>query len=174
MSTSIGRNAKVGITLIVLGVFFLLHNLNIIRIHEWWPIILMLGGLGFFLVWFSDRTQTGLLLPAAILFVLGCQFLFLNADWPIYVLAPALGFWLMYLLGQKDTGLLIPAFILTVIALVGWFEGSVMEVLWPVLFIVLGVVLLFLGRSRKSGSGKVTGEQEVTASGSPQENDIVE
>ncbi len=174
MGTSMGRNAKVGITLIVLGALFLLHNLNIIRINDWWPIILVLGGLGFFLVWYSDRTQTGLLLPAAILFVLGCQFLFLNADWPIYVLAPALGFWLMYFLGQKDTGLLIPAFILTVIALVGWFEGSVMEVLWPVLFIILGVVLLFLGRSRNSGAGKVTGEQGMAASGASQESDVVE
>ncbi len=150
MRTPTSRNVKVGVTLIVLGVLFLLYNLDIIRIRNWWPILLILAGLAFFLVWFGDRKQTGLLLPGSILVILGCQFLFLNASWPIYVLAPAVGFWLMYLLGERDVGLLVPAFILTIIALVFWFQGSILEDLWPVLFIVLGVILLLWPKPDKT------------------------
>ncbi len=152
MRTSMSRNVKIGIALIVLGVIFLLHNLSIVRIEHWWPIILILGGLVFFLVWYADRKQTGLLLPAAILIVIGCQLWFIHADWPIYVLAPALGFWLMYFLGEKDVGLLVPAFILTLVALVFWFEGSVLEIIWPVVFILVGIALLIWRRPWPSQS----------------------
>ncbi len=163
MSISMSRNVKIGIALIVLGIVFLLHNLSIVRIEHWWPIILILGGLVFFLVWYADRRQTGLLLPAAILIVIGCQLWFLHADWPIYVLAPALGFWLMYFLGERDVGLLVPAFILTLVALVFWFEGSVLEVIWPVVFIIVGIVLLVWRRPRATQSA----ETDTEESGSP-------
>lgn len=167
MRRSSNRNVVLGVLLIVLGGLFLLQNLNIIHVYTWWPLIFILIGLGFFLVWVGDRRQTGVLLPAAILVVLGCQFSFLHAEWPIYILAPALGFWLMYFLGEKDVGLLIPAFILTVLALVFWFQDTVLEDLWPILFIIVGLVLLFWRRPEKpTGSG----ETPTNAATPPGEN----
>lgn len=144
------RNITIGILLVILGTLFLLNNLNVIHVHKWWPIVLLGLGVSFFLGWVVDRRQTGLLLPGSILVILGCQFWFLHASWPIYVLAPAVGFWLMYLLGEKDSGTLVPAFILTVIALVFWFRDSFLADWWPVLFIILGVILLIWRRPEKS------------------------
>jgi len=147
MARSDNRHLGLGIVLIILGLIFLLHNLDIIWVSEWWPIILILIGVLFFMGWVRDRQQTGMLLPAGIFLVIGAQFLFIHASWPIYILAPAVGFWLMYLLGERDPGLLIPAFILTIVALVFWLDNTVFEDYWPVLLIILGLILvLFPGR----------------------------
>lgn len=150
METRRRRNISLGIILIVLGGLFLLNNLDFIYVQDWWPILLIIIGAIFFIGWITDRRQSGLLMPAGILLILGCQFLFLNADWPIYVLAPAVGFWLMYLLGEHTIGLLIPALILTIIALAGWFQGTVFTILWPIIFIVVGIVLIIAGRRDES------------------------
>lgn len=142
-------NLIFGVILIILGVLFLLNNLDIIYVHEWWPIFLILLGAAFFFGWVADRRQSGLLMPAGILLTLGIQFLFLHADWPIYVLAPAIGFWFMYLLGEHHVGLLIPATILTIIAVAAWAQNTIFSDLWPILFIILGIILILLGRRNR-------------------------
>lgn len=162
---SSNRNIVLGVLLILLGVFFLLQNLDVIHIYTWWPIILILIGIGFFMVWAGDRRQTGVLLPAVILIVLGCQFWFIHAAWPIYILAPALGFWAMYFLGEQEIGLLAPAFILTILALVFWFQNSVLEDLWPILFIIAGLILLFWRRSEKPSDSTENQVTDLPSSG---------
>ena len=153
------KNTVLGLLLVMLGALFLLNNLEVIYISNWWPVVLLGLGVAFLLGWVIDRGQTGLLLPSAILIILGCQFWFLHASWPIYILAPAVGFWLIYLLGEQDPGTLIPAFILTVIALVGWFQDSFLAEWWPVLFIVAGVILVVWRRpAQTKKSSKVNAD----------------
>jgi|GEM_PF-1106385 len=161
METRRRRNITLGVVLIVLGVLFLLNNLDVIYVQDWWPILLIILGVGFFIGWVTDRRQSGLLMPAGILLVIGCQFLFLHASWPIYVLAPAIGFWLMYLLGESTIGLLIPALILTVIPLAAWFQNTVFEALWPIIFILAGIALVIWGRREKPDSQSTTFQDDT-------------
>mgnify|MGYP006278720701 CR=1 FL=1 len=159
MARNNSRHLGLGIILILVGVIFLLRNLDIVRIYNWWPIILLLIGVAFFVGWMRDRQQSGMLLPAGIFLVLGVQFLFLHASWPIYLLAPAAGFWLMYFLGERDVGLLVPASVLTVIALVFWLEDSFLAEWWPALLIILGVILLIF--PRRAPKTEPSGNQSV-------------
>ncbi|MBS1271448.1 MAG: hypothetical protein MAGBODY4_00579 [Candidatus Marinimicrobia bacterium] len=146
------RNITLGILLVILGTLFLLNNLEVIRVTNWWPLVLVGIGAAFFIGWIVDRQQIGLLLPGSILVIIGFQFWFIHASWPIYVLAPAVGFWLMYLFGEKDPGLLAPAFILTVVALVFWFRDSFLAEWWPILFIIMGGILVIWRRPQRSAS----------------------
>ena len=155
MSENQKNNYIFGIALIVFGLLILLYNVGVLHLRHWWPLILVALGVAFLVGWFNDRNQTGLLLPGAILVILGFQFWFLHAGWQIYVLAPAVGFWLMYFLGPKDAGLLIPAIILTLVAVVFWFEGTPYYEYWPVLFIVAGIILILIPGERK-GSKKTS------------------
>ena len=176
MATKKQSNLTIGVILIILGVLFLLNNLDVIYVHDWWPIFLLLVGAAFFFGWVADRRQTGLLMPAGILITLGAQFLFIHSSWPIYVLAPAIGFWLMYLLGESHLGLLIPALILTIIAVAGWFQETIFSDLWPVLFIIFGVILILMGRRRKEKAPDIPEfeeKPETPSGGEKQENDTV-
>ena len=165
MSKNQKNNYIFGIALIVFGLLILLYNVGVLHIRHWWPLILVALGVAFFVGWFNDRNQTGLLLPGAILVILGFQFWFLHAGWQIYLLAPAVGFWLMYFLGPKDLGLLIPAIILTIVAFISWFEDTVYYEYWPVLFIVAGILLIVLPGGRKKSkteSGTEAESEEVS------------
>ncbi len=160
------NNYFLGTSFIVFGLLILLYNVGVLHLRHWWPLILVALGIAFFVGWFNDRNQTGLLLPGAILTIIGFQFWFLNADWQIYLLAPAVGFWLMYFLGEQDLGLLIPAIILTFVAVVSWFENTMYYQYWPVLFIIAGILLIvFPVRNRKSRakSGADKSSDEVTS-----------
>ncbi|MBD3275304.1 MAG: hypothetical protein GF372_08345 [Candidatus Marinimicrobia bacterium] len=165
MSDNQKNNYIFGIALIVFGLLILLYNVGVLHLRHWWPLILVALGVAFFVGWFNDRNQTGLLLPGAILVILGFQFWFLHAGWQIYVLAPAVGFWLMYFLGPRDVGLLIPAIILTLVAVVFWFEGTAYYEYWPVLFIIAGIILILLPGERKGSkisSGAESESEEVS------------
>lgn len=159
------RNITLGILLVILGTLFLLSNLNVIHVRNWWPLVLVGIGGAFFIGWIVDRRQVGLLLPGSILLIIGLQFWFIHASWPIYVLAPGIGFWLMYIFGERDTGVLVPAFILTVIALVFWFRDSFLAEWWPVLFIIMGIILVVWRRPGKSDVSQKTNRNTLNDQG---------
>ena len=118
-----------GIFLIVIGVIFLFGNLSRVGMDYLWPIFPLAVGIMFWVKYFSDRKQFGLLMPGSILVVISLLFIYCNFEgwwrmeylWPVFILAPACGFFAMYFGGEKDQGLLIPGFILAAIGLLFYF-----------------------------------------------------
>lgn len=142
----------IGGAFIFAGILFLLSNLDIITISEIWPVFLLIPGLLFFYIFFKDRKNIGLLMPATILTLFGMLFVYcelfgwdaLRTFWPIFIMAPGLAFFLMYYLGNKEKGFLISGSILVFISLafLGLTDSS--TYFWPVLLIGIGVYLLLL------------------------------
>jgi len=146
-------NYTVGIILILLGAFFLCVQLGLVNWDNFWPIILIVGGLLFYLGFLVNRRNFGLLMPGTILLVIGVLFFYTNQGywhrmdelWPTFVLAPGLGFILMYIFGPKGNALWIPATVLIVLACL--FYGRLWGIFryWPVILIAVGLYLLVRG-----------------------------
>jgi uncharacterized membrane protein len=146
-------NYTVGIILILLGVFFLCVQLDLVNWDNFWPIILIVGGLLFYLGFLVNRRNFGLLMPGTILLVIGVLFFYTNRGywnrmdelWPTFVIAPGLGFILMYIFGPKGNALWIPATVLIVLACL--FYGRLWGIFryWPVILIAVGLYLLVRG-----------------------------
>jgi hypothetical protein len=147
-----------GIILIAIGFIFLGNNLGWFYL-EWeniWPLIIIGGGVLFWIGWLANRKEFGLLMPGTILLVYGLMFeystingwYYMDDLWPGFLLGPGLGFFFMYLLGNRERGLLIPAFILIVLAILFWMGNESYRFVWPVLLIVIGVYLLIKNRFR--------------------------
>jgi hypothetical protein len=147
-----------GIILIAIGFIFLGNNLGWFYL-EWeniWPLIIIGGGVLFWIGWLANRKEFGLLMPGTILLVYGLMFeystingwYYMDDLWPGFLLGPGLGFFFMYLLGNRERGLLIPAFILIVLAILFWMGNESFRFVWPVLLIVIGVYLLIKNRFR--------------------------
>ncbi len=144
-----------GILLIVLGIIFLLPNVTPIRMHELWPFFILGLGIYFFILFFTDRSNFGLLMPASVLTVMGLLFLYcaaagwqaMNMLWPLFIIGPGIGFFLMYALGKKERGLLIPAFILTGLGCIFLMGTAGAEDYWPIILILIGALLLFPRRT---------------------------
>ncbi|MBN2365627.1 MAG: hypothetical protein EH225_06510 [Calditrichaeota bacterium] len=157
-----------GIILILIGFLFLGHNLDWFNFdwNELWPLVMIAGGLFFWIGWLSNRREFGLLMPGTILMVYGLMFqysalhgwYYMDELWPGFLLGPGLGFFFMYLLGNREKGLLITACILIALSVIFWI-GEGFRYFWPVLFIAIGIYLLFKSRSRKP---EVPQEPETT------------
>jgi len=142
----------IGIGLVILGVIFLFDNFGYVRVEFWriWPVLVILGGLGFWVGFFRNREDYGLIMPGTILVIYGLMFFYcaiagwwhMEHVWPGFMIGPGIGFFLMYLLGPKEKGLLIPAGILTGIGLVFMFQRTSLLRYWPVVLIIIGVVLI--------------------------------
>ncbi len=149
-----------GILLIILGIIFLLPNFTSLQWQGIWPLFVLLPGVWFLVLYFTDRTKEGLLIPAAVLTVSGGVMLYCAltswtamADlWPLFIMAPGIGFLLMYVLGKKEAGLLVPAGILILLGLFFYLGDSFGEYFLPVLLIILGLYLLLRGRIRRKGA----------------------
>ncbi len=161
-----------GFLLILLGVLFLGNNLAWFNL-DWenlWPLVMILGGILFWIGWIGNRKEVGLLMPGTILTTYGLLFLYCSQDgwyqmdrlWPVFLLGPGLGFFFMYLLGSRERGLLIPASILTVLAILFWAGENVFHFFWPILLIGVGIYLLFFRRRGNiSGTDTKPGEPET-------------
>jgi len=149
-----------GLILIVIGIAFLLANLGAfrIRVELVWTYLLILLGAAFWLSFIFDRSRVGSLMPGSILLTIGILFHYTSTHgwdalsylWPFFILAPAFGFFAMYLLGTREKGLLVPGGILTVIALFFFLQGTSrnLRLVWPAVFIALGVLLIYRGTRR--------------------------
>jgi hypothetical protein len=139
-----------GIFLIALGIIFLMGNLSEVGMSRLWPVFPLVVGLSFWIAYFQDRTNFGILMPGSILVVISLLFFYCNftswskmeALWPIFILAPAVGFLSMYFGGHRESGLLFPAGILTLISIIFLSISHGMSEYWPVLLIVAGVILI--------------------------------
>jgi len=174
----VNRTGKVlGSIFIILGVLFLLKNLDIIEpfwsyfdigtlVARFWPsLFLLLPGLLFHINFFSGkRRDPGVLVPGGILLVLGIAFqinmLFGGWDimWPLYIFSVAFGLFELYTFGTRDKGLLIPIGILGGLSVIFFISFSASKFLSfntkpfivPAALIGIGLLVLFGGKG-KSG-----------------------
>jgi hypothetical protein len=140
-----------GLILIILGITFLIVNATDLGWRYFWPLILIIGGIGFIALFLRDRKNYGVLMPASILIVVGGILTagvwlgWHNMDtlWPLFIAAPGIGFFAMYAFGPHEPGILVPAFILTGIAGVFLLIECDKEEFWPVLLILIGLAMIF-------------------------------
>ncbi len=145
-------NFILGLGLILIGILLLFQNFGYIEINfrEIWPFFVVLSGLGFWIGFWGNRENHGLIMPGTILTVYGFMFLYCATEdwsmmqviWPFFLIGPGLGFFFMYLLGNRDRDLLIPGSILTLLGLFFFMGRTGYFRFWPVLLIILGIVLL--------------------------------
>lgn len=139
-----------GILLIVLGIIFFLPNFTSIRMQELWPFFILGLGVYFFILFFTDRNNFGVLMPASVLTVIGLLFFYcamtgweaMAALWPFFIIGPGIGFFLMYALGRKERGLLYPAFIVTGVGCIFLMGTAGFADFWPVILIIVGALML--------------------------------
>ncbi|GAB4379611.1 MAG: hypothetical protein Kow0042_29160 [Calditrichia bacterium] len=149
-----------GIILIVVGLIFLGNNLGWFYFswENFWPLLMIGGGLLFWIGWFAKREEIGLIMPGTILILYGLLFLYctyydwylMNEYWPVFLFAPGLGFLLMYVLGPHERGLLVPAGVLILLSILFWSGRDVFRFFWPILLIAIGLYLLIKSRRKAS------------------------
>jgi hypothetical protein len=143
-----------GFILIALGILLLLPKFTDISMRQLWPLIVLGGGILFFVGFFINRTDYGLLMPGSILTVSGLVFTYCTHEgwysmrdlWPFFLMAPGLGFALMYLFGKREQGLLIPAGILLGLGTLFLAGRTGFDYLLAAVFIIIGVLFLFTSR----------------------------
>ncbi len=139
-----------GSFLILIGIVLLIGNLSKVSMEILWPVFPLTVGLAFWVGYFHDHKNYGLLMPGSILVVVSLLFFYCNLSgweqmeilWPVFIMAPAVGFIAMYFGGGKDQGLLIPAVILFGTGIVFLIISSGFGDYWPVLLIIAGVFLI--------------------------------
>jgi len=156
-----------GIFLILIGAVFLLGNLSRVGMETLWPVFPLAVGLAFWVGYFYDRKNFGLLMPGSILVIVSLLFFTCNffgwwrmeTLWPIFILAPGIGFFAMYFGGAKDQGLVIPGSILVAIGIIFLFISSGLRDWWPIFLIIAGILIIVLqGRMGcKKGEEKSSG-----------------
>ena len=155
---SLQRLRVQGIVLMVVGAVLLALNLSGYRFHEFWPLIFIGLGIYFIVLFLTDRSNYGVLMPASIMTVIGIMFQYASLEgwwtmrtiWPFFLIGPGLGFFLMYWFGKKESGLLIPGYILTGLGIVFLLIASEGWYLWPALLIIAGILMLL--RHRKEST----------------------
>ena len=139
-----------------------------LRPDDFWPMIILLFGVGFELAFFISMKAPGLLVPGGILTTYGILFFFevmtnwrfAAYTWPVYLIGVAIGLFQLYLFSGRHKGLLVAIGIIGGIAaaclmiimfriFLGWIDIGLVI---PVVLVLGGLVMVF-GRSRpKTGS----------------------
>ncbi len=142
----------IGVGLIILGVLFLSENFGYIAFdfQNVWPVFVVLAGVGFWVGYFQDRKNYGLLMPGRILLIYGFLFFFctkvgwymMSNLWPVFIMAPGVGFFMMYFFGEREKGMLVPASILSGIGVLFMISHSGFWRYWPIALIIIGIVLI--------------------------------
>lgn len=153
----IGEKYFLGIVLVIIGVIGILSrgfNISMVRLLNFWPLVVLIVGIGCEYLYFSRRKSPELLVPGGILTTIGLLFIFESITnwrfsgytWGIYTLAVAIGLFQLYIFGGKENGLLIPVVILTLVSL-----RSLGPMIWTTLFgwictsIILPLAILIFG-----------------------------
>lgn len=169
------NNAYLGGLFVVIGAILLFAKYaGASFIHlgpdDFWPMIILMLGVMFELVYFIVLKAPGFLVPGGILTTYGLLFFFEAATdfhfsaytWPVYILGVAIGLFQFYLFSGRPKGVLIAVGILTGVA-----ATSIVVIMFRVLLgsmdfgivipaILIGVgLILFLSRGR-SGSKSST------------------
>jgi hypothetical protein len=157
-----------GITLLALGAILIVLNLIPgININQFWPLIIIAAGIGFFLpvlIWpGSKHGLSGLFIPGTIILVLGLLFLYnaISRDWAswafAWMLIPAsvgFGIFLGAWIGEwgkaaKATGLWIGVISLAFFSLFAALFGTFFMKSLGAIFLIAAGVLFILYANRK-------------------------
>lgn len=145
-----------GFILVLIGAAVILNriNLNIVPVHLYWPLWLLIPGIGFQIGFFvrPHVGRAGLLMPGGILTVLGIVFFLERLPsfghfvlWPLILLAPATGFLEMYFFGRRAWRHLLAGGLLLLVAAVAYINLFVMQsgaVLLGAAFVVIGIYVI--------------------------------
>lgn len=160
-------NRPAGLFLIIFGLFYLTlqvlgqFNIVLFQFYDLWPLFLVALGLLLDYRYFAHKTRPQLLIPGAILLIIGLLHMFetfthwqfAGYTWPIYTLAPAIGL-LHYWYVTKSKGALISGLILASITLmnlmivVSLLTNGLINIgtAFSLIIIIVGVLLLTTGR----------------------------
>lgn len=168
------RNSSLlGGAFVILGALLLsaryLFGQNMFRLgpDDFWPMIILMVGVVFELVYFVSLKAPGFLVPGGILTTYGLLFFFEVATnwhfaaytWPVYIAGVAIGLFQLYLHTGRPKGLLITVGILsgvivtslTVILFRIFLSTIDIGLVLPALLVLAGLVLVF-GRGRLKSS----------------------
>ena len=157
----------IGVGMVILGILFLFENFGYIEFDfaDVWPVFVILAGVGFWIGYFQDKKNYGLLMPGTILIIYGLMFFYSSIEgwfymstlWPIFIIGPGIGFFVLYLFGPKEKGMLVPASILSGLGILFMLSKTGIMRYWPVVLIILGIVLIikYQVKSKPSEQKKV-------------------
>lgn len=168
------NNSMLGGILVIIGAILLisryLFNSSFLSLgpDDFWPMIVLMIGVGFELAYFVPMKAPGLLVPGGILTTCGLLFFFevmtnwhfAAYTWPVYILSVAIGLFQLYLYSGKPKGLLVAVGIIGGCAAVSLmiimfriFLGFVdFGLVVPIVLVVGGLVMLFGKTSVKAGN----------------------
>jgi hypothetical protein len=166
-------NFSGGLVLILIGCLFLaakyIFNMEFFSLgaDDFWPLIVLLVGVTFELVYFVSGRAPGLLVPGGILttqgllffFEVGTNWRFAEYTWPVYIFSVAIGLFQLYLYTGRKKGLLVATSILTAVGAISaitimfsMFLGAVdLSVIIPLILIAVGL-FMFFGRKTNNSS----------------------
>ncbi len=167
------RNSLLGIVLVIIGALMLalryLFGGDFLTFgpDDFWPMIILMLGVGFEMAFFITMKAPGLLVPGGILTTYGILFFFEVATnwrfaeytWPVYLIGIVVGLFQLFLFTGRHKGLLIAIGIIGGIAaaciLIIMFRiiiGTVdIGLVIPIVLVLGGIVMLF-GRGRSKAS----------------------
>ena len=168
------NNSLLGGILVIVGALLLasrfLFNSSFFRFgpDDFWPMIILLVGVGFELAFFIAFKAPGLLVPGGILTTYGILFFFevmtnwsfAEYTWPVYLIGVAIGLFQLYLFTGRHRGLLIAIGIIGgtaaasfMIILFRIFLGTVdIGLVIPIVLVLGGLVMVFGRGSSKTRS----------------------
>jgi uncharacterized membrane protein HdeD (DUF308 family) len=152
----------VGAAFILVGAIMLLSRIAGAPIgRQFWPFLLIIGGLMFYASYFLGRRfhgSEGLLFPGTYLTILGILFVILNITdwdnmrylWPTFVFGVAVSLGAMYIFTPSDSaeqrkGLRSGIVTLSIISAALYLLAAKATLLWPLILIALGLVVIFSG-----------------------------
>lgn len=168
------NNSLLGGVLVVIGAVLLasryLFNSSLFSLgpNDFWPMIILMLGVGFELAYFITLKAPGLLVPGGILVTYGMLFFFevmtnwrfAAYTWPVYLIGVAIGLFQLYLYTGRHKGLLIAIGIIGgtaaacfMIILFRVFLGTVdIGLVIPVVLVLGGLVMVFGRGKAKTGN----------------------
>ena len=175
-----------GIALLIIGFGILFDRLNMFE-FTWkrtWPVLL-----GFIGIWMTISSilykQRGKVFSGSFVFLLGVMFFLSNYQYidlnyniviPALLVIIGLSFFMLFAYEPKDWGLLFPSIVFLGFGLfitftnLGYFFYSeiwdFLAIYWPILFILVGISLLF-SRSRRREKERKTTENKITDNEKP-------
>lgn len=157
-------HSALGVLLLVIGSIMLLNNTNVLTfdIELFWPLFMIVPGIGFHLSYFSGRNQNNasVLMPGAILTIYGLYFLFSiltgwqfsDLLWPVFPLGVGVGFYELYAFGSGRKQHLNTAILLVSLSLFA-FVITVFSLnfnyMFPVILIGAGLMVVYQSSIKK-------------------------
>lgn len=143
-----GWRKWLGITFTILGVIFLLENLNVFLLN--WSLYIILTGVALLLIFFLNRELVALLLLGTTLLVYGLLFFYCQVSgwehlarlWPLLLIAPGLGFGLMYWAKSQAKHYLYSSLTLFTFGFLLFLRKIEYIKYWPVVLIIVGLILI--------------------------------